>query len=182
MLAKWPVAGKKVLLTAAGSACAGLLAQWAKMQGATAVYGIYRSAQHLPALLNSGIIPLSSEDHRAIADAARRVDRVYDAVGGELATLMLEHLNSRAALISYGLLSGKAFSPRGRNITAQRFHLRDALAVTPVEAWRGWFTSLWQILPQAELPEATVYTLEEWRLALALFSEPGRQRKPLLKL
>lgn len=182
MLERWPVMGKRVLVTASGSACAGLLAQWAKRQGATEVYGVYRSPDHLPALLKLGIIPLDSGDSRAIAEVASQVDVVYDAVGGELATLMLDHLNSWAVMISYGLLSGKGFSPRGRHITAQRFHLRDTLAVTPVEEWRGWYFSLWQLLRETQQPEAEVYKLEEWRLALARFREPGRQRKPLLKL
>lgn len=182
MLKRWPVAGKRVLVTAAGSACASLLAQWAKSQGAVEVYGIYRSPQHIPGLRNLGVIPLSIDDERAIAEAVSQVDRVYDAVGGELATLMLDHLNSRAEMVSYGLLSGKGFSPRGRNITAQRFHLRDALAVTPVEEWRSWFNSLWPLLLQTQRPEVEVFKLEEWRLALARFREPGRQRKPLLKL
>ncbi|AJZ89484.1 Trans-2-enoyl-CoA reductase [Beauveria bassiana D1-5] len=182
MLKKWPVAGKSVLVTAAGSTCAGLLAQWAKQQGAKEVYGVYRSAQHLPALLQSGIIPLSGDDRGGIAEAAGKVDVVYDAVGGELATLMLDHLNHYAALISYGLLSGKAFSPRGKNVTAQRFHLRDTLAVTPVEEWQGWFISLWERLLQTQQPAVAVYALEDWRQALALFREPGRQRKPLLRL
>lgn len=182
MLKRWPVAGKRVLVTAAGSVCAGLLAQWAKRQGATEVYGVYRSAQHLPALLKSGIIPLSGDDEHGIAEATGKVDVVYDAVGGELATLMLDHLNPHGALISYGLLSGKAFSPRGKNITAQRFHLRDTLAVTPVEEWQGWFSSLWELLLQAQQPDVAVFALEEWRQALALFREPGRQRKPLLRL
>ncbi|SQC92289.1 quinone oxidoreductase, NADPH-dependent [Cedecea neteri] len=182
MLKKWSVVGKSVLVTAAGSTCAGLLAQWAKKQGATEVYGVYRSAQHLPALVKSGIIPLNMNDGHGIADAAARVEVVYDAVGGELATLMLDHLNPQAALISYGLLSGKAFSPRGKNVTARRFHLRDTLAVTPVEEWQGWFISLWELLLQTQQPEVAVYALEEWRQALALFREPGRQRKPLLSL
>ncbi|NIG77675.1 zinc-dependent alcohol dehydrogenase family protein [Cedecea neteri] len=182
MLKRWPVAGKRVLVTAAGSTCAGLLAQWAKRQGATEVYGVYRSAQHLPALLKSGVIPLNMDDGRGIAEAAGRVDVVYDAVGGELATLMLDHLNPNGALISYGLLSGKAFSPRGKYITAQRFHLRDTLAVTPVEEWQGWFESLWELLIKTQQPDVAVYSLEEWRQALELFREPGRQRKPLLRL
>lgn len=182
MLKKWPVAMKSVLITAAGSTCAGLLAQWAKRQGATQVYGIYRSPQHLPSLLRSGIIPLSDDDEHGIADAAAKVDVVFDAVGGELATLILLHLRPNVAMVSYGLLSGKAFSPRGKNITAQRFHLRDMLAVTPVQEWQGWFISLWELLRETPQPAVTVYALEEWRQALALFRESGRQRKPLLKL
>ncbi len=182
MLARWPVAGKKVLVTAAGSACSGLLIQWAKAQGAEEIYGVYRSEQHIPELLGHGVTPLSIKNRAAIVEAAERVDVVYDAVGGELATLMLENLNPSAALVSYGLLSGKAFSPRGKNIIAQRFHLRDTLAVTPVEVWQSWFITMWQQLEHCRLPGTELYPLEEWRQALALFRKPGRQSKPLLVL
>jgi NADPH:quinone reductase-like Zn-dependent oxidoreductase len=46
MLNLYPVQGKQILLTAAGSDCGILLGQWALRQGATAVYGIHRSAIH----------------------------------------------------------------------------------------------------------------------------------------
>ncbi|WP_395490978.1 zinc-dependent alcohol dehydrogenase family protein [Cedecea davisae] len=182
MLTRWPVAGKKLLVTAAGSACASLLIQWAKAQGAGEIYGVYRSEQHVAELLGHGVIPLSIKNGAAIAEAAERVDVVYDAVGGELATLMLENLNPSAAMVSYGLLSGKAFSPRGKNVIAQRFHLRDVLAVTPVEVWQSWFVTMWQQLDHCNLPGTECYPLEEWRQALALFRKPGRQSKPLLVL
>jgi NADPH:quinone reductase-like Zn-dependent oxidoreductase len=59
MLTHYPSAGKRVLLTAAGSDCAILLGQWARRLGAETVYGIHRSAIHADRLAALGIIPIS---------------------------------------------------------------------------------------------------------------------------
>lgn len=183
MLKKWPVAGKSVLVTAAGSTCAGLLAEWAKRQGATEVYGVYRSAQHLPALLESGIIPLSGDDRQGIAEAAGKVDVVYDAVGGALATLMLDHLNPNAALVSYGLLSGQGcFLRAGSTSLPSDFIYEIRWRSRRLQSGRAGLSHSGNCCYKRSSP---AWRFTRWRSggqALALFREPGRQRKPLLKL
>lgn len=103
MLRKWPVRGKTVLLTAANSSCAGLLAQWAHCDGAKEVLGVYRSENALNMLQHSAITPVASDDVQALRNAARQSDVVFDAVGGKLATYLLQNLKPGADFISYGL-------------------------------------------------------------------------------
>jgi len=180
MLRKWPVQGKTVLLTAATSSCAGLLAQWAKLQGAKAVLGVYRSDTQTAEAEESGIIPVSIHDNRALQHAARQADIVFDAVGGSLATDLLQLMRPGTDFISYGLLSGQLYQITGGGIHPQRFHLRDTLAVTAAEDWQQWFTELWGMLAVSRLPEVRLFPLDSWREALEEFAVPGRRSKPML--
>jgi NADPH:quinone reductase-like Zn-dependent oxidoreductase len=176
MLNQWPVRGKTVLLTAANSSCAGLLAQWARRQGAKKIFGVYRSA----VTEQSGIIPLEKDDLAGLAEAARRTDVVFDAVGGELATTLLQRLPADANFVSYGLLSGQPYQLNGSKVNPQRFHLRDTLSTTRPDVWQQWFKGIWTLLPESQLPDVSVFALKEWREALRAFAVPGRRRKPVL--
>ncbi len=182
MLRKWPVQGKTVLLTAASSSCAGLLAQWARLQGAKAVYGVYRSNKHPTQPERNGIIPVSMTDKKGLQQAAQQAEIVFDAVGGELATNLLQPLRAGTDFISYGLLSGQPYQMMGGCVHPQRFHLRDTLAVTAVDVWQRWFTELWVMLPASRLPEVRLFPFENWRKALEEFAVPGRHSKPMLEL
>lgn len=177
MLRKWPVQGKTVLLTAASSSCAGLLAQWARLQGAKAVFGVYRSENQTE---QTGIISVSIHDKRGLRHAAQQAEIVFDAVGGELATDLLQAMRPGTDFISYGLLSGQPYRMAGGYIHPQRFHLRDTLAVTAADVWQRWFTELWGMLAVSKLPEVRLFPLENWREALAEFALPGRRSKPML--
>ncbi|KAB2528348.1 alcohol dehydrogenase, partial [Enterobacter hormaechei] len=66
MLDRYPPVGKTVLLTAAGSACAFLLGQWARQAGAEAVYGIHRSPVHAQRLAEMGIVPIAQHDTTSV--------------------------------------------------------------------------------------------------------------------
>jgi NADPH:quinone reductase-like Zn-dependent oxidoreductase len=178
MLNKWPVRGKTVLLTAASSACAGLLAQWARMQGAKAVYGVYRSGN----TERFDVIPVDINDRVGLRGAASKADVVFDAVGGELATLLLRSLRPGSQFISYGLLSGEPYQMGDGAVLPQRFHLRDTLGVTPVDVWQGWFRDLWKMLEGIWLPEVSLFDLADWQTALREFAVPGRSCKPVLVL
>jgi NADPH:quinone reductase-like Zn-dependent oxidoreductase len=182
MLKKWPVQGKTVLLTAANSSCAGLLAQWATMLGAVEVSGVCRSETQMTALRKNGITPISINDPVALGLAAQRVDVVFDAVGGSLATRLLTRLKQNADFVSYGLLSGQPYDARGCTVKPQRFHLRDTLAVTHSQEWQQWFVELWPLLAKSQMPEVKLFALEEWREALQAFSVIGRRCKPVLAL
>jgi NADPH:quinone reductase-like Zn-dependent oxidoreductase len=182
MLKKWPVQGKTVLLTAANSSCAGLLAQWATMLGAVEVSGVCRSETQMAALRKNGITPISINDPVALGLAAQRVDVVFDAVGGSLATRLLTRLKQNADFVSYGLLSGQPYDARGCTVKPQRFHLRDTLAVTHSQEWQQWFVELWPLLAKSQMPEVKLFALEEWREALQAFSVIGRRCKPVLAL
>ncbi|WP_435930301.1 zinc-dependent alcohol dehydrogenase family protein [Dryocola sp. BD613] len=182
MLRKWPVQGKTVLLTAATSSCAGLLAQWAKRQGAKAVFGVYRSDKQIAAPEQDGIIPVSVNDKSGLRQAAQQAEIAFDAVGGELATDLLQAMRPGADFISYGLLSGQLYKVAGGYLHPQRFHLRDTLAVTAAEVWQQWFTELWVMLAVSTLPEVRLFPLENWREALAEYAVSGRRSKPMLMM
>lgn len=182
MLETWPVAGKRVLLTAAGSACAGLLADWAFEGGASSVAGIVRSAEHAPVLAARGVEPLAMADAAAVAAAAARADVAFDAVGGPLAEAVLAAMPPGGDFVSYGLLSGRSFAVPAVRPALRRFHLRDRLATATPETWQGWFRALWPRLRRAPLPGVTAVPLADWRRALALFHTAGRRDKPVLAL
>ena len=182
MLKKWPVKGKIVLLTAANSSCAALLAQWAVIYGAVHVYGVCRSEGQKAALLQNGITPVLINDTAMLRGVAQQADVVFDAVGGALATLLLTNLNAEADFVSYGLLSGQPYDARSAQAKPQRFHLRDTLAVTDSLEWQSWFSDLWPLLANSRLPEVKVFNLEEWRDALREFAMQGRRCKPVLAL
>lgn len=180
MLRLWPVEGRRVLVTAAGSSCANLLAQWALAAGAREVVGVYRSAAHRDRLMELGVAPLSMAGD--VEAAAARADLVFDAVGGTLATRVLAAMPSAGAFVSYGLLSGVGFTRSSTGPAPQRFHLRDRLDGLEPSVWQGWFADLWPLLTHAWLPQAAYFPLSSWREALALFETPGRQVKPMLGL
>lgn len=174
--------GKRILLSAAGSTCAALLAQWALDGGASDVTGIYRSETHLPELKALNLTPVSCDDVATIAAAARRADLVFDAVGGDLGSLILRHVPKQARFVSYGLLSGTMVEIPPTGPYPERFHIRDHLEGLSPDIWQGWFRALWPRLRQSHMPEATLFPLTDWRIALAEFATAGRKFKPALDL
>ncbi|WP_334193211.1 alcohol dehydrogenase [Pararhodobacter sp.] len=174
MLARWPVAGRRVLLSGAGSHCAALLGRWALAGGATEVAGIYRAPARRAALEAAGIRPIPMADHRQIAEAAARADVAFDSLGGPVGTLVLERMRAGADFVGYGLLSGQTIRPeRLPGAGFHRFHLREAqAALTPAE-WQAAFAALWPLLREAPEPPAREYPLTDWRAAIAASSQPG---------
>ena len=182
MLDLWPVAGRHVLLSGAGSSCADYLGLWALARGAASVTGLYRSASRVPRLHALGITPAAQSDTAAVLNAARRADLVFDALGGPVATVVLETLHPEATLIGYGLLTGQPLRPAGPvRARHARFHLRDSLAPLSPADWQTRFARLWPLLRAAPLPETAQFALTDWRAAVTEASRPGG-RKPLLRL
>lgn len=182
MLRAWPVAGRHVLLTAAGSTCAGLLAQWALRQGAASVLGVTESACHDNRLRSIGVQPLRDRDGPALEAAARRCTTIFDAVGGRLAESLLAAASTDTVCVSYGALSGTAVRGPKNVARQQRFHVRDRLANLGDDVWQGWFDALWPLLEGTSLPPTRAYPFGEWKSALAAFSRRGRTAKPMLML
>ena len=180
MLRRWPVRDKRVVLTAASSSCAGLLAQWALRMGARSVSGVIRSPAHVERLTRLGVCPVMAQDLATLQLISHEADLVFDAVGGELATLMLQALSPNASLISYGLLSGQPVSYRRGQAKVVKFHLREALPQLDERAWQAAFNELWRLLPQTVLPPVRIIPWRQWRLALEAVREVGRAEKILL--
>lgn len=180
MLRRWPARDRRVLVTAAGSSCANLLAQWALAAGACEVIGVCRSPEHRDRLLRLGVTPIEMSGD--VEAAAARADLTFDAVGGVLASRVLAAMPPAGDFVSYGLLSGQGIVRPSNGPSPQRFHLRDRLEGVSPAVWKGWFGDLWPLLRRAWLPEAKSFALTEWREALALFETSGRQVKPMLAL
>ena len=182
MLDAWPVKGAHVLLTASGSTCANLLAQWAFASGASRVTGIYRSPEHKPALTRMGVeaIPLCEMDQ--VMAAAASADVTFEALGGEPGSLILKAMPADADFVSCGLLTGQSVLPGNPRPRAhhRRFHMRESLAGMTPDQWRACFDTLWPRLSGAALPAIREVRLADWQDALAGFDQSGRLKPVLL--
>ncbi|MFZ5965486.1 zinc-dependent alcohol dehydrogenase family protein [Thalassococcus sp. BH17M4-6] len=183
LLRLWPVAGKHVMLTGAGSYIAALLAQWAYADGAASVTGVYRSPERLDWLRALGVQPLAERDSDRVVASARQADIVFDAVGGSLGSAVLGAMRSGTDCVGYGLLSGQpVLPPRGTLASHRRFHLRDVLRDMDAATWQDGFVRLWPRLRATRLPGTQEFEMARWREALDAFDAPGRWAKPLLRL
>lgn len=182
LLRKWPVAGKNVIITGAGSNIAALLAQWAQDDGAAQITGIYRSPQRRIWLEALGVLAIAESDGMGIEVAARRADITFDAVGGTVGSKVLNTMRFGTEFVGYGLLSGQTVLTMSRNAaTHRRFHLRDVLGELDPEAWQNCFRSIWPKLATVKLQDTMEFPLERWQEALEVFETPGRAKKPMLK-
>lgn len=183
LLRMWPVRGKRVLLTGAGSFIAAILGQWALEDGAAEVFGIYRSPSRKAALEALGVTAVHDSEVSRIEAIAASSDIAFDAVGGALAMSVLNAMPAHADCVGYGLLSGQSVFPSAKTrATLRRFHLRDVLKDLTPQGWQEAFLPLWPRLAASTLPGVEVFELEDWRAALDAFDRPGRAGKPLLRL
>lgn len=180
MLNLWPVQGKRVLLTAAGSDCAILLGQWALRRGATEVVGIHRSAIHADRLRAMGIVPVAQRDFDSVRAVAAASDIVYDATGGELAQAILTAMRSSARFICYGLLSGQPFTLQRHFPPMHWFHIRNHFDSLTPQAWQAAFHDIWPLLMESQYSSARQLPFSAWLSALADYRQAGRTYKPLL--
>lgn len=180
MLNLWPVQGKRVLLTAAGSDCAILLGQWALRRGATEVYGIHRSAVHADRLRAMGIVAVAQQDSARVRTLAAASDIAFDATGGELAQTILGAMPSSGAFICYGLLSGQPFTLQRHFPPMHWFHIRNHLDELPPKAWHAAFNDIWPLLAESHSSASRLLPFSDWRSALADYRQAGRRHKPLL--
>ena len=180
MLDTWPVKGKRVLLSGAGSTCADLLGHWARLQGAEEVVGIYRSENRVERMSALGITPVSIDDQSRVLSAARKADLTFDALGGPIASLILDTMRAGSVFIGYGLLTGQAVRPsRHPEADHKRFHLRHSIATMSAEVWQHRFTTIWNLLSETGLPDVQVFPFRSWQAALAETVRPGAA-KPML--
>lgn len=177
MLETWPVKGKRVLLSGAGSNCADYLGAWAYHHGASEVVGIYRSESRVTRLEKRGIKPVSTQDTSQILYVARGTDLVFDALGGPIATNILQSMAPGSTFIAYGLLTGQAirlgFKPLAHY---RRFHLRDSLARVSAEAWQHKFLAIWRLLSQTDMPGYQRFPAQGWRQAIEMAFCPSGQK------
>ena len=182
LLREWPVAGKRVILTGAGSFIAAVLAQWAQQDGAREVIGIYRSPERREVLAALGVVPVHESDSQQIAVLAQGSEITFDAVGGAGAMAILNAMPKGAECVGYGLLSGQSVFPNAQTqANLRRFRLRDRLKDLSPTAWQDGFKTLWPRLAKTNLPGIEVFEATDWRKALDAFDRPGRAGKPLLR-
>lgn len=177
MLETWPVEGKRVLLTGAGSNCADYLGVWAYQHGAKEVVGIYRSESRVARLEKLGIKPISIQNMSQISYVTREADMVFDALGGPVAANILQLMAPGATFIAYGLLTGQAIQLGSKPCTHYRkFHLRDSLATMAAETWQHKFLAVWRLLGQSAMPDYQVFPSQKWRQAVEMALCPSGQK------
>ncbi len=182
MLKQWSPAGKRVLITAGGSACALLLAQWARQMGASSITAIHRAQQHGARLQQLSIVALAETQRAEIAAAAQQCDRVFDAVGGEIGQLIWQSLSPDAEFIAYGVLSGKPVRVNAPRPALHWFHVRHTLEDLAHQDWQTLFREIWPLLRASECGEVEIFPLANWRDAIQCYHQSGRERKPLLQI
>ena len=180
MLNLWPVHGKTVLFSGAGSTCADLLGQWALKQGARRVVGLYRSEVRRKRLTDLGIDPMPQTDIANILAVARQSDLVFDSVGGPLGSSILSALPSGSIFVGYGLLSGQpVVVPRTYRAQVQRFHLRDHLPSLASKCFANLFGDLWPEMGKADWPPVRVFDANHWQDAMHAADVPGAPKSIL---
>jgi NADPH:quinone reductase-like Zn-dependent oxidoreductase len=182
MLQQWPVSGKSVLITAGGSACALLLAQWAHLHGAQRVVVVYRSSAHAERLQALGLTALQDTEWEAMGAASAQTDIVFDAVGGETGQYIWQALPEHAHFVAYGVLSGTPVRVNAARPALHWFHVRHTLGDIGAAQWQQLFSALWPLLRDSECGEVEIFPLSEWRAAIESYHQSGRARKPLLCL
>lgn len=177
MLETWPVEGRRVLLTGAGSNCAEYLGVWAYQHGAKEVVGIYRSESRVVRLEKLGIKPVSMQDISLVSRVARKSDVVFDALGGPVAANILQLMAPGAVFIAYGLLTGQAIQLDSKpGAHYRRFHLRDSLASMSARTWQHKFSAIWRLLGQSAMPDYQVFSGQDWRQAVERALCPSGQK------
>ncbi|AHG20606.1 alcohol dehydrogenase [Chania multitudinisentens RB-25] len=172
--------GKRILLTASSSDCGILLGQWALLLGAKSVTGIYRSSIHERRLYECGITPISQDKIEQISLAANESDLVFDAVGGELAELLLENISEKSVYVCYGSLSGKLFRQKKFFPEVKWFHLRDYVKNLSVMQWKNIFIDIWSLLKISKYHDTISFSLNNWQDAIKFYKKSGREQKPIL--
>ncbi|MGK3127374.1 zinc-dependent alcohol dehydrogenase family protein [Candidatus Pantoea formicae] len=182
MLKKWPVAGKHVLITAGGSACALLLAQWAQLQGARRVVVVHRSPAHAARLHAMGLDAVLESATDAIQALSAQSDVVFDAVGGDVGQRIWQTLPEQAHFVAYGVLSGKPVQVNAGRPLLHWFHVRHTLGDINTVEWQQLFAEVWPLLRRSDCGEVEIFPLSAWRGAIETYHQSGRARKPLLCL
>lgn len=182
MLKNWPPANQHLLLTAGGSACTQLLAQWALRLGARSVTVIYRAPAHAARLQRSGLRTLQQDQQAEIRQVAAAVDLVFDATGGTTGQLIWQSLPAAAQFIAYGVLSGQPVRVNAARPALHWFHVRHYLDALTPDAWQQLFVELWPLLRDSDCGEVALFPLAQWQEAIHFYHQSGRSQKPLLQL
>lgn len=180
MLKEWSVRDKKIIVTAAGSFFSNLLIQWAFKAGAKNITGIYRNPKHIPRIVDLGAKPISLSSEKELAKETLKADIIFDAVGGALANTILRSLGDEKVFISYGLLSEKPITYLNTKATIGRFHLRDWISEMSTREWNQYFSEIWNLLKNTDIPNVEYFKFKDWRKAIETFEISGRERKPVL--
>lgn len=182
MLNHFSPLGQHVLVTAASTDCAMQLGQWALRAGALSVTGIYRSVIHTSTLSAHGITAVKDDDRNAINYYASRASTVYDATGGSLAELILNSMPRSGCFVSYGLLSGIIPKMQAHYPKIEWFHIRNYLKDMHSTAWQNMFNQLWPLFLESYQSDAHLFSLSEWKRAIAAYHSMGRTYKPVIAL
>lgn len=183
--------GDAIVITAATSVVANLVAQFSRLHGITTV-GIIRGSVSTEAIRTSC-------DHVFSSDDAHLVERVrevlpsgpaalIDSVGGELTGKLLGTLRSQAHVIAYGVLDQNPIPVNNamliyRNLTWIGFGIDAWEREQSPEHHRKLITYACEAIARGAvgLPATRVFSLSEFAAALAYTESKGRSGKALLK-
>lgn len=174
-----------VLLSAAGSITAKLIAGLLKEKGYTPIGMVRSRATALSLHADTGVLAFSTED----ADwkeqirkevGCRTIFAALDAVGGSISTDMLELLSPGGTLIGYGILSGEPLIiPQAPLTMEDKLVLGVGMvhwSLLPYEERGADLATMTDFLKQNRqlLPTLAEFKLSEFKAALELFNKPGR--------
>lgn len=180
MLKLYSPQGKHILVTAGGADCAKLLCKWAVNLQALFVTVIYRSDNHVQFYNKYGVKNINQNDTEAIEYFAAHADIVFDAVGGELAETILNHMSDSNEFVSYGLLSGTFFQPKKRLPKVHWFHIRQYINNMDQIEWLNMFNEIWTKLNQIDLNEPYLFKFNDWLSAMKAYQQVSMNGKPLI--
>lgn len=178
MLKKWDPQGKIILLTGGGTECAQIIGQWALEMGARKVISVYRSIVHCDILERLGFIPISENSILDIIRLLKKTDIVFDSIGGNIGSIIINNMRLDSIFVTYGLLSGMPLTiNRERYRMVKNFHLKDVIKTLDQYQWKDIFYNLWPRLVETELHTLKHFRLNDWENALEYYSSSGRQTK-----
>ena len=184
-------AGDWILLTAAASTVANLVAAIARKRGINTI-GLVRgdAAENQSRSLADHVLSTGDPDLAAEVAAItgdRRVSALLDSVGGPGVTRLFAMLAPGARIVAYGVQDREPASVSNAtliysNLTWQGFGIDRWLSDCPPARKAGMIEELWSMIEDnaLPLPVASTYTLVQFREALASDARQGRVGKVLL--
>lgn len=184
--------GEWLLQTAAGSTLGRLVIQLAKLRGYKTLNLVRRAEQVDEILALGGDVALWTGDDGLVGrvrelTGGAGVRAAIEAVGGETGALALHCLRPGGTMIVYGLLSNEPTSIHNsemlfRGLTVRGFWLAHWLQKTPPAQSAATLAELMRLMGDGRLvpPVAGLFDLADFREAITLANQPGRQGKVLL--
>lgn len=184
--------GQWLLQTASGSTLGRLVLQVARLRGYRTI-NLVRRAEQVAELMALGADAVLCTADPDVVERVREltggagVRGAIEAVGGETGALALRCLRPGGTMLIYGMLGSDPLPLHNgemlfRGLTVRGFWLSHWFRSTPPDKVRATLSTLMDLIVQGHLipPVEAEYDLADFRTAIALAQQPGRQGKILL--